>query len=242
MQEQADIHRMIKLLDHGEIKLVDYMGGDNSIVKSARISHDNIDLAGADKERDDKLINYLYAHGHNTPSESTVFTFYVKLPIFVARQWMRHRTQSYNEVSARYTELPAEFYIPEGDNIGKQHSTNKQMRDHETRTEEEIKYIRDLMIKQNTESFKAYHFLLNSGVPRELARSVLPVSTYTKMFTTVNLHNLFGFLWERMHDHAQYEIRVYANAMFDLVQPVVPVAADAFRLKMIEASRIPTGP
>lgn len=241
------VDEIIKVLDHGEIKLVAHMGGDTAIARSARVSHQQQDLAGVDPEKDAKLINFLYANGHNTPSESTVFTFYVKAPIFVFRQWHRHRTQSYNEVSARYTELPAEFYIPEPHLVGSQNVENKQMRD--PLTEEEFKALPDIertciesmlvtMREQNEKAFFYYKDLLECGMPRELARSVLPVSTYSKMFATMNLHNLFGFLWERMHEHAQYEIRVYANAMLELIEPIVPVAAAAFKTKMIENGRL----
>lgn len=237
----------MKLLDHGEIKLIDNMGSDVDIARSARISHQASDLAGEDPVKDAKLINFLYANGHNTPSESVVFKFYIKAPIFVFRQWHRHRTQSYNEASARYTVLSEEFYIPEPHLIGKPHPTNKQAR--VTISKEEFEQLPfgdkspilraiDIMKVQNIRSFEVYRDLLSNNVPKELARSVLPVSTYSEMFATVNLHNLFGFLWERMHEHAQYEIRVYANAMFELIEPIVPVAAEAFKKKMIEAGRL----
>lgn len=223
----------IALLDHGFIRLVDHMGSDVDISRCARISHNAEWRAGKDKGSDEKLIKYLYANGHNTPFEGVVVKFEVKAPIFVIRQWHRHRTWSYNEVSARYTELPEEFYVPKAEHIGTQNVGNKQMRDigYEELSNTEkmaLGQLRSRMVNSNKQSFATYRELLDVGVPRELARSVLPVSTYTHMFATVNLSNLFKFLGERMHPHAQYEIQVYARAMLDLIAPIVPVAVDAF--------------
>ena len=230
----------IKLLDHGHVGLVDKMGSDLSIVRNARVSYDSEWLAGEDKGSDSRLVNYLYKNGHNTPFESVVFTFDVKAPIFVFRQWHRHRTQSYNELSARYRELPEEWYLPEPNVIGKQNADNKQMRDVLTLEEYElltydekceIQDIRSKIIHTNKAAFAAYKGMIADQVPRELARSVLPVGTYSHMFTTLNLHNLFHFLAERLHSHAQYEIRVYAEAMLELIEPIVPVATAAFKKK-----------
>lgn len=216
----------IDVLDHGFVRLVDSMGDDLSIVRNARVSYDAEWRAGEDSGSDNRLINYLYNHGHNTPFESVTFTFDVKAPIFVFRQWHRHRTQSYNELSARYRPLPAEFYIPEAEQITTQSTDNKQMRTNEINpAAEEIQWA---MKVQNQDAFDTYERMLRMGCPRELARSVLPVATYSHMFATMNLHNLFRFLHERLHEHAQYEIRVYAKAMLDLIEPIVPVAVAAF--------------
>jgi len=220
------IQPAIKVLDHGLVRLVDHMGNDLSIVRNARVSYDAAWRAGENKDSDTRLINYLYKNGHNTPFEAVTFTFEVKAPIFVFRQWHRHRTQSYNEVSARYKELPEEFYVPEPEKITHQSSDNKQMR-----TDQPVQHAIQAMQMirlQNKKAFETYHELLQLGVARELARSVLPVGTYSHMFATVNLHNLFKFMQERLHDHAQYEIRVYAKAMLDLITPIVPVATKAF--------------
>lgn len=157
------------------------------------------------------------------------------------RQWHRHRTQSYNELSARYRPLPEEFYVPEAHLIGKQNKDNKQMRDPMTREEYEqlpdgekslVDAMRDAIVENNERSFRTYETLIQMGMPRELARSVLPVGTYSHMFATMNLHNLFRFLAERLHPHAQYEIRVYAEAMLTLIEPIVPVAASAFKERL----------
>lgn len=219
----------IDLLDHGFVRLVDHMGSDLSIVRNARVSYDAEWRAGEDEGSDARLINYLYNHGHNTPFEAVTLTFDVKAPIFVFRQWHRHRTQSYNELSARYRELPEEFYIPEASQITTQSTDNKQMRTDEVHPQAE--QFRRTMANHNATAFRHYKQMIADGCPRELARSVLPVSTYSHMFATMNLNNLFKFLAERLHPHAQYEIRVYAEAMLKLIEPVAPVAVAAFKKK-----------
>ena len=225
---------IIDVLDHGFVRLVDHMGSDLSIARNARVSYDAEWRAGEDSGSDARLINYLYSNGHNTPFEAVTFTFDVKAPIFVFRQWHRHRTQSFNELSARYRELPEEFYIPELGQITTQSTDNKQMRT--TEQNPWANFIQEYMQEENAASFKTYKILLDKGCPRELARSVLPVSTYSHMFATVNLHNLFRFLGERLHPHAQYEIRVYAEAMLKLIHPIVPVAVEAFETNFKEKS------
>lgn len=215
-----------KVLDHGFVRLVDSMGSDLSIVRNARVSYDAEWRAGEDKGSDTRLINYLMANGHNTPFESVTATFDIKAPIFVIRQWHRHRTQSYNELSARYRELPEEFYVPELEQITTQSKDNKQMRTDDQN--EFAKDIQEAIFEQNITSFRTYKKLLSKGCPREIARSVLPVGTYTHMFATANLHNWFGFLRERLHPHAQYEIRVYAEAIFEELKQIAPVACNAF--------------
>lgn len=220
------------VLDHGHIGLVDYMGSDLSIVRNARVSYDAEWRAGEDKGSDTRLINYLYNAGHNTPFEAVTFTFDIKAPIFVLRQWHRHRTQSYNELSARYKQLPSEFYIPEAENITTQSTDNKQMRTAEQHPGADT--FRGLMELSNNAAFHSYDSMIKAGCPRELARSVLPVGTYSHMFATMNLHNLFGFLRERLHPTAQYEIRVYAEQMLELIRPIVPVAVAAFEKKQAE--------
>lgn len=222
----------IDLLDHGFVRLVDHMGSDLSIVRNARVSYDAEWRAGEDEGSDARLINYLYNHGHNTPFEAVTLTFDVKAPIFVFRQWHRHRTQSYNELSARYRELPEEFYIPEASQITTQSTDNKQMRTDEVHPEAEK--FRQMMCTNNEAAFAVYKRMIAEGCPRELARSVLPVSTYSHMFATMNLNNLFKFLGERLHPHAQYEIRVYAEAMLKLIEPIAPVAVAAFKKRYEE--------
>lgn len=229
----------IKVLDRGYVRLVDHMGNDLSIVRSARVSYNADWRTGEDEGKDEKLIHYLVKNRHTSPLESVQFTFEVKAPIFVFRQWHRHRTQSYNEVSARYTELPEEFYIPAVEHIGEQSSSNKQMRNIvELSKEERSKRLAEISIyKMHCEqSFEKYHFLLSRGWPRELARMCLPLSTYSKMFASVNLHNLFHFLSLRLHEHAQYEIRVYAEAILQLIKPIVPVTVKTWKELIYESS------
>jgi len=217
----------IKVLDHGFIRLVDSMGNDLSIVRNARVSYDADWRAGEDEGSDTRLIKYLYNNSHNTPFEAVTVTFEVKAPIFVFRQWHRHRTQSYNELSARYRPLSEEFYVPDVKQITMQSKDNKQMR-----TDEQhpcSQHLQSEIKRANQKSFKTYKYLLGQGCPRELARTVLPVGTYSHMFATANLHNWFRFLGERLHPHAQYEIRVYAEAILELLEPIAPVAVNAFK-------------
>ena len=213
----------IKVLDHGHVRLVEHMGSDQSVVRNARVSYD---AAPRSDGSDEKLLHYLVKNGHTSPFESVQFTFDVKAPIFVFRQWHRHRTWSYNEVSARYTELPEEFYVPLVENITTQSKSNKQMRTDDQHVQ--AKLIRSMIYDQCTTAFSIYRALLDGGTPRELARGVLPMNTYSHMFATVDLHNLMHFLRLRLHPHAQYEIRVYAEAMLQLIAPIVPVSVSAF--------------
>lgn len=222
-----------KVLDHGHVRLVESMGSDLSIVRNARVSYDAEWRAGDDDGKDAKLLNYLLKNKHTSPFESCVFTFDVKAPIFIFRQWHRHRTWSFNEISARYAELPEEFYIPDVAQITTQSATNKQMRT-EVQHPDALMWA-GRMREANTAAFSEYKLMIADGVPRELARSVLPVSTYSHMFATVDLHNLFHFLKLRLHSHAQYEIRVYAEAMLELIEPIVPISTAAFREHILGA-------
>lgn len=200
------------------------MGSDLSIVRAARVSYDAASRAGDDHGSDRRLINYLWKHRHTTPFEAVTFTFEVKAPIFVFRQWHRHRTFSYNELSGRYRELPEEIYMPD---FRAQSKDNKQGSDGVI-GEADALGLREVFADVYRSAFDAYKVALERGVAREIARSVLPVATYSHMFCTVNLLNLLKFLTLRCDSHAQYEIRVYADAMHDLVRPVVPVAIEAW--------------
>lgn len=224
------------VLDHGIVKLEDFMGSDESIVRSARVSYDG--KAGLDLEKDQKLIRYLMKNRHTTPFEAVQFTFFIKAPIFVFRQWHRHRTWSFNEVSARYTELPEEVYYPNESAIGKQSDTNKQAREYIPMNSQLRQSRRHELSEYEAvvhEAFTLYHRLIKSGWPRELARGILPVATYSKMYASVDLHNLFHFLKLRLHEHAQYEIRVYAEAMLELIRPIVPIAVEAWEVYILNA-------
>lgn len=217
----------IDLLDHGFVRLVDSMGTDLSVARAARVSYDAAWRAGEDQGSDDKLIRFLWKNSHTTPFEAVTFTFEIKAPIFVFRQWHRHRTWSYNELSARYRELPEEFYLPKPEHVGQQSTDNKQGRlitEIHGGREHQVEMLRQSCVQ----AFERYRSLLQSGWPRELARSVLPVATYSQMFATVDLLNLLKFLTLRCDAHAQYEIRVYADAMRDLIRPIVPVCIAAW--------------
>lgn len=216
----------IAVLDHGYVRLVDQMGNDMSIVRAARVSYN---AEPRNDGSDEKLIHYLLRNRHTSPFESVSFTFEVKAPIFVLRQWHRHRTWSYNEVSARYAELPDECYVPAPEVIGAQSKDNKQVRDlGQPYDAMHAATSAELIRRATQQAHNVYKHLLNRGVPRELARSVLPVATYSRMFGTVDLHNLFHFLRLRLHPHAQYEIRIYAQALLDLIRPVVPISVAAW--------------
>lgn len=228
---------MISVLDHGFVRLVSYMqpagpfgprpGGDLEIVRNARVSYNADWRTGDDEGKDTRLIHRMLEGRHSSPFEAMVFTFEVKAPIFVLRQWHRHRTWSYNEVSARYAELPEEFYVPEATQVTGQATHDKQMRT--TEEHERSEDWRGMMKAHNKTSFTLYKSMLVDGVPRELARTILPLATYSRMFATVDLHNLFHFLRLRLDEHAQYEIRVYAQALLELVRSICPVAVAAFK-------------
>jgi thymidylate synthase (FAD) len=218
----------VDVLDHGYVRLVESMGSDLSIVRAARVSYDAAWRAGEDDGSDAKLIRYLWRNQHTTPFEAVEFQFEVMAPIFVFRQWHRHRTASINELSARYRELPETFYLPEPENVGAQSASSKQARDltGERRAERAVEIAE--LDKACRDAFAHYRKLLASGWPRELARMVLPLNTYSHMFWKANLRNLFHFLTLRCDAHAQHEIRVYADAMRELIRPIVPIAVSAW--------------
>lgn len=201
---------MKKVLDHGFVNLVDKMGSDYSILKAARTSTGNEASKGDKKDRG--LIRYLYRHEHLSPFEFVSLQFHIRCPIFVARQWMRHRTFSFNEASARYKEFEWETFTPEEWRI--QDIQNKQssngLADHQLLTTSMVHSTYD-------RSRKSYESMLGHGVAREQARTVMPVGQYTEFFASINLRNLLHFLELRMDSHAQYEIRVFADAIYEIL-------------------------
>lgn len=229
------------LEDQGHVALVNHMGSDKSIVDAARVSYSKdsylADIGGSEiSEKDIKLITYLMKNKHTSPLESVQFSFEVEAPIFIFRQWHRHRTWSYNEVSARYTELPDKFYLPSVDTVGKQHTSNKQMRVITDLTVEERLSIQENLVDYSVvcaATYDMYQRMIKGGFPRELARMVLPVSTFSRMVATVDLHNLMHFLRLRLHEHAQWEIQQYAVAITYLILPVVPVVTKAFLADLV---------
>ena len=215
---------VIKCLDQGFIRLVDSMGGDDSIVQAARVSYGK----GTKKvSQDTGLIRYLMRHRHTTPFEMVEFKFHCKMPIFVARQWVRHRTANINEYSLRYSEARDEFYIPNPKNISTQSALNKQGRGM-TLSKKNSKLVIDNFEKISSLSYKMYEEMNEKGIARELARAVLPVNLYTEWYWKNDLNNTLKFLSLRMDSHAQYEIRVYAEAMAEFVKQVTPIAYQAF--------------
>ena len=221
--------RKIDVLDHGYVRLVDSMGSDVSVVRSARVSYDAAWRAGDDAGSDARLIDYLWSNRHTTPFESVTFTFEAKAPIFVLRQWHRHRTWTFNELSARYRELPNEFYVPKPEHVGVQSKSSKQARDvGDGLTPVGVASSVDHLRASMEQAFGCYQALLSAGWPRELARIAIPVATYSHMFATVDLLNLLKFLTLRLHPHAQFEIQVYARAMRELIRPIVPVCLAAW--------------
>lgn len=213
------------VLDKGFVRLVDYLGGDQRIVQSARVSYG----AGTKTYRQDRgLIRYLLRNEHTSPFEQVILTFHIKMPIFVARQWIRHRTARLNEISGRYSVLRDEFYVPDGENISFQSSDNKQGRSEEPVSPEEQNRIAAELRAAQQNAYGDYEKLLESGLARELARINLPVSVYTELYWQMDLHNLFHFLRLRMDAHAQYEIRAYAEQIFEITKRVAPLACEAF--------------
>jgi thymidylate synthase (FAD) len=212
-----------KVLDHGFVRLVDYMGGDDRIVQSARVSYG----AGTKTIRDDtKLINYLMRNDHTSPFEQVILTFHVKMPIFVARQWIRHRTARTNEISGRYSVLSDEFYIPK--RLPLQRKDNKQGSSEESLPKELSQELLQQMQEDQKSVYEHYKTLLESDVSREIARINLPLALYTEMYWQMDLHNLFHFLKLRLDQHAQYEIRRYAETIAEIVKKVAPIAWNAF--------------
>ena len=223
----------IKCLDKGFVRLVDSMGGDDAIVQAARVSYGQ----GTSKVSQDRgLIRYLMRHRHTTPFEMVEFKFHCKMPIFVARQWVRHRTANINEYSLRYSEARDEFYYPDLRHIQFQSTLNKQgrMGDVPKDLKKKVKkYFKEISEK----SFLMYSELNEAGIARELARAILPVNLYTEWYWKNDLHNLLHFIGLRSDDHAQYEIRVYSNAMGESVKAVAPFAWEAYQDYVVKGMR-----
>ena len=223
----------IKCLDKGFIRLVDSMGGDDAIVQAARVSYGK----GTNKVSQDRgLIRYLMRHRHTTPFEMVEFKFHCKMPIFVARQWVRHRTANINEYSLRYSEARDEFYYPDPEHIQFQSVLNKQGRRGEVPAELKQK-VQDDFKEISEKSFAMYSELNEAGVSRELARAVLPVNLYTEWYWKNDLHNLLHFIGLRSDSHAQYEIRVFSDAMAESVKVVAPFAWEAYQDYVVKGMR-----
>ena len=214
-----------KCLDYGFVRLVDCMGNDAAIVQAARTSYGQ----GTKNISEDRaLIRYLMRQRHTSPFEMVEFKFHIKLPIFVARQWIRHRTANVNEYSGRYSEMRDEFYVPEPEVVQAQSKDNKQGRAPELLDcEFTNEIIKNITVSQKA-SYNEYKHYINQGIAREIARINLPLSIYTEWYWKIDLHNLFHFLKLRMDKHSQYEIRIYANVIAEIVKECVPLAFEAF--------------
>ena len=225
---EAHLYRAHEVLDHGFIRVIDYMGDDAAIVQAARVSYG----AGTKHvQNDEGLIRYLMRHWHSTPFEMCEVKLHVKLPVFVARQWIRHRTANVNEYSARYSILDREFYIPQPEQLAAQSTVNNQGRG-EVLTGAESARVLEILKRDAAQCYDDYEAMLSQdgqqGLARELARMNLPMNIYTQWYWKTDLHNLFHFLRLRADAHAQYEIRVYAEAIAACVKDWVPLAFSAF--------------
>lgn len=244
MEKHLNVYHPV--LDHGFIAVKDYMGDDVSVLQMARMSYGKGTKSLAD---DRALLRYLMRHLHTSPFEGCVIKLHVKLPIFVMRQWVRHRTASLNEYSARYSIMPDEFYLPDPAQLAVQSKDNKQGRG-DTLTPEQAAEVLRLLREDAVRSFDTYHKLLNAdeegkaldedgiGIARELARIGLPVSAYTQMYWQTNLHNLMHFLRLRADVHAQFEIRIFAEKILEIMADWVPVTTEAFRDYQLDAARV----
>ncbi len=225
---ESHLYKAYPVLDHGLVRVIDYMGDDAAIVQAARVSYG----AGTKHvQNDEGLIRYLMRHWHSTPFEMCEIKLHIKLPVFVARQWIRHRTANVNEYSARYSILDREFYIPEPAQLAAQSVVNNQGRGEVLQGEEAARVL-EMLKRDAATSYDHYEEMLSQegqqGLARELARMNLPMNIYTQWYWKVDLHNLFHFLRLRADSHAQYEIRVYAEEMCRLVKDWVPLAYGAF--------------
>jgi thymidylate synthase (FAD) len=241
------LYKSLPVLDHGFIRVIDYMGDDSAIVQAARVSYGR----GTKKSLQDQgLINYLMRHRHTTPFEMCDIKFHIKLPIFIARQWIRHRTASVNEYSARYSILSNEFYMPQKVHLTTQSAENKQGRSNQALPEDDADRILEMLRDDAMKCHAHYIDMLNEdeqgnvvdpnkvGITRELARMNLTLNTYTEWYWKINLHNLLHFVALRADSHAQYEIRVYAEVILDILKRWVPYAFEAFEEHMLGGTRI----
>ncbi len=230
----AILYEEHKVLDHGFIRVVDYMGSDSAIVQAARVSYGK---GTKQISQDEALIKYLMRHHHTTPFEMCEIKFHVKLPIFVARQWIRHRTANVNEYSARYSILDDEFYTPKPEQVAKQSDNNKQGSG-EAFDPDTSKEIIDSLTSDSNLVYSHYEKFIEQGLAREIARTNLMLNYYTQFYWKIDLHNLLHFLKLRADKHAQYEIRVYAEVMLDIIKKWVPLAYNAFVEYCLESACI----
>lgn len=230
------LDKEFRVLDHGFVRLVDYLGSDQRIVQAARVSYGT----GTKTVREDKgLIDYLLRNDHTSPFEQVVFTFHLKMPIFVARQWVRHRTARMNEISGRYSIMSDDFYVPADKNVHVQSQSSRQGRDETQPAAPAVrKKIRNDMAALNTQVYDNYKEMIDGGISREIARINLPLSLYTEFYWQMDLHNLFHFLRLRLGPHAQLEIREYGMVIAKFVKAVCPYAYEAFERHILGGCKL----
>ena len=233
-EAEAILDREFPVLDKGFVRLVDYLGGDDRVVQSARVSYGK----GTKTYREDAgLIDYLMRNSHTSPFEQVILTFHVKLPIFVARQWVRHRTARLNEISGRYSVMKDDFYVPAPEDMALQSEDNKQGRSNEALESGQAEKLRAAFAEDQKAAYAAYSSMVGQGIARELARINLPLSLYTEWYWQIDLHNLFHFLLLRLEDHAQKEIRLYAQVLFDIAKKVAPKCCESFERHLLGGVR-----
>lgn len=234
LEADSILDNPVPVLDRGFVCLVDYMGCDARIAEAARVSYNSKKTL-----RDDEaLIDYLFRNGHTSPFEQVVLLFHIKMPLFVARQWVRHRTARMNEVSARYSVMKEEFYMPRVSDIKTQDSLNKQASSAESLPKEVAESVVLQFQEGQQQAYDAYSSFIKKGVAREMARINLPLSLYTEVYWQMDLHNLFHFLYLRLSSHAQKEIREYALAIFSICKKVAPIATKAFEQHRLNSKSI----
>jgi thymidylate synthase (FAD) len=229
-EAEAILDREFPVLNKGFIRLVDYMGGDERVVQSARVSYGE----GTKSYREDAgLIDYLLRNRHTSPFEQISLTFHVKMPIFIARQWVRHRTARLNEISGRYSVMKDDFYLPAPEDVALQSADNKQGRLDAAVEPAEAERVRGALDEGQRRAYGEYTELLDRGLARELARINLPLSLYTEIYWNIDLHNLFHFLELRLGAHAQKEIRLYARTLLEITRKVAPRCCDSFERHLL---------
>lgn len=230
----------ISVLDHGIVCLVDSMpkeNGDEAIVQAARVSYFSFGKSDKTVRDNRSLIRYLMRNEHTSPFEMVEFKFYLRMPIFIARQHVRHRTASINEYSGRYSIMKEDFYVPETDEIKEQSSQNKQGRGKKL-DEKKREEISEMIKNFSHQAFDLYDKLIEYGLAREISRIILPLNTYTEFFWKIDLHNLLRYIRLRMDHHAQFEINLYARAIYELIKPIVPLTIEAFNDYVLEGIKL----
>ncbi|GHV76007.1 flavin-dependent thymidylate synthase [Spirochaetia bacterium] len=229
-EAEAILDKEFPVLDKGFIRLVDYLGGDERVVQSARVSYGE----GTKSYREDAgLIDYLLRNRHTSPFEQISLTFHVKMPIFIARQWIRHRTARLNEISGRYSVMKDDFYVPVPEDVALQSTDNKQGRSDKALESAAVEKVRSFLAEGQKRAYGEYTSLIDQGIARELARINLPLSLYTEIYWNIDLHNLFHFLELRLGAHAQKEIRLYARTLLEITKKVVPRCCESFERHLL---------